>query len=217
MNRKKVILSVFLMIFLILIGLTLPSMWKNQRKTEHKESEEPIKTEVKDTPDTEDIHLDFIDFDALKAFFSESQITSLKKQFPIYLEETKKDSIKSVTFLPDQTTYPANTAVELIFTLSDNSTLPVTYSTSTGVFLFGKEKLQVSTDTEVYEKPTDDKLPSVTPEDVEKLQEGGYPNTTNTPEHPDAAKKGEKSPEKTFTEEDSQAEETEPADEEVGQ
>ena len=32
MNRKKVILSIFLMLFLLLAGLVLPSFWKSQKK-----------------------------------------------------------------------------------------------------------------------------------------------------------------------------------------
>ena len=32
MNRTKVILSIFLMLFLLLAGLVLPSFWKSQEK-----------------------------------------------------------------------------------------------------------------------------------------------------------------------------------------
>ena len=32
MNRTKVILSIFLMLFLLLAGLVLPSFWKSQKK-----------------------------------------------------------------------------------------------------------------------------------------------------------------------------------------
>ena len=32
MNRTKVILSIFLMLFLLLAGLVLPSFWKSQTK-----------------------------------------------------------------------------------------------------------------------------------------------------------------------------------------
>lgn len=213
MNRKKIILSVFLMVILVLVGLILPSIWRNQKKAEHKEPENPVKTEVKGTPDSKDIQLDFINFEALKVFFSDSQIAALKEQFTIYLVRAEKSGIQSVTFLPDQTTYPSDTAAELTFTLSDNSILPVTYSTPTGVFLFGKEKLQVSTDTEVYEKPTDDELPSVTPEDVENLQEGGYPDTTNTPVRPDETKQEEKEPEEKSTDTLPQDKKIEPAGE----
>ena len=49
-----------------------------------------------------------------------------------------------------------------MFSLSDQDTLPVTYHTPTGVFLFGEDGVQVSADTTVYEKQTDDSLPSLT-------------------------------------------------------
>ena len=72
-----------------------------------------------------------------------------------------------------------------MFSLSDQDTLPVTYHTPTGVFLFGEDGVQVSADTTVYEKQTDDSLPSLTSQDIEHLQEGGYPDTSDSPEAPD--------------------------------
>ena len=36
----------------------------------------------------------------------------------------------------------------------------------------------------VYEKQTDDSLPSLTSQDIEHLQEGGYPDTSDSPEAP---------------------------------
>ena len=60
-----------------------------------------------------------------------------------------------------------------------------TYHTPTGVFLFGEDGVQVSADTTVYEKQTDDSLPSLTSQDIEHLQEGGYPDTSDSPEAPD--------------------------------
>lgn len=84
-----------------------------------------------------------------------------------------------------KTSYPTETTVCLMFSLSDQDTLPVTYHTPTGVFLFGEDGVQVSADTTVYEKQTDDSLPSLTSQDIEHLQEGGYPDTSDSPEAPD--------------------------------
>ena len=119
---------------------------------------------------------EYLDFDALKAFFSDSQIASLKGQFPVYLKEYVKKEQTSITFLPEKTSYPTETTVCLMFSLSDQDTLPVTYHTPT---------VQVSADTTVYEKQTDDSLPSLTSQDIEHLQEGGYPDTSDSPEAPD--------------------------------
>lgn len=87
--------------------------------------------------------------------------------------------------MPEKTSYPTETTVCLMFSLSDQDTLPVTYHTPTGVFLFGEDGVQVSADTTVYEKQTDDSLPSLTSQDIEHLQEGGYPDTSDSPEAPD--------------------------------
>lgn len=81
---------------------------------------------------------EYLDFDALKAFFSDSQIASLKGQFPVYLKEYVKKEQTSITFLPEKTSYPTETTVCLMFSLSDQDTLPVTYHTPTGVFLLEK-------------------------------------------------------------------------------
>ena len=160
MNRTKVILSIFLMLFLLLAGLVLPSFWKSQKKeASGNKGREP----AKETTET----------------------NSLKGQFPVYLKEYVKKEQTSITFLPEKTSYPTETTVCLMFSLSDQDTLPVTYHTPTGVFLFGEDGVQVSADTTVYEKQTDDSLPSLTSQDIEHLQEGGYPDTSDSPEAPD--------------------------------
>ncbi len=127
---------------------------------------------------------EYLDFDALKAFFSDSQIASLKGQFPVYLKEYVKKEQTSITFLPEKTSYPTETTVCLMFSLSDQDTLPVTYHTPTGVFLSGEDGVRFL-HTTVYEKQTDDSLPSLTSQDIEHLQEGGYPDTSDSPEAPD--------------------------------
>lgn len=184
MNRTKVILSIFLMLFLLLAGLVLPSFWKIQKKeASGNKGREPAKETTETNSDTP--MPEYLDFDALKAFFSDSQIASLKGQFPVYLKEYVKKEQTSITFLPEKTSYPTETTVCLMFSLSDQDTLPVTYHTPTGVFLFGEDRVQVSADTTVYEKQTDDSLPSLTSQDIEHLQEGGYPDTSDSPEAPD--------------------------------
>ncbi len=184
MNRKKVILSIFLMLFLAVITLVLPSIWKNRNA--EKPSTEKMEP-PKETPSDSSLKRKFIDFAALKAFFSDSQIASLKEQFPAYLAETGIEDLTHITFLPDKTSYPTETSVCLLFNLSDDRTLPVTYHTPTGVFLFGEEGTQIATESSNYEKPTDDSLPVLTPEDIHSLQEGGYPDTTDNPVKPDSA------------------------------
>ncbi len=44
MNRTKVILSIFLMLFLLLAGLVLPSFWKSQKKKNPNNETEKLKT-----------------------------------------------------------------------------------------------------------------------------------------------------------------------------
>lgn len=137
MNRTKVILSIFLMLFLLLAGLVLPSFWKSQKKeASGNKGREPAKETTETNSDTP--MPEYLDFDALKAFFSDSQIASLKEQFPVYLKEYVKKEQTSITFLPEKTSYPTETTVCLMFSLSDQDTLPVTYHTPTGVFLFSQ-------------------------------------------------------------------------------
>ena len=73
MNRTKVILSIFLMLFLLLAGLVLPSFWKSQKKeASGNKGREPAKETTETNSDTP--MPEYLDFDALKAFFSDSQI-----------------------------------------------------------------------------------------------------------------------------------------------
>lgn len=183
MSRKKVILSIFLMIALILIGIVLPTIWKME-KLDSKKNKESTHTQATDketaTAPTEPISaLEYISFDMLKEFFSESQITDLKEQFPFYLEKSGQTDISSLEFLADETSYPDKDSTLLLFALSDATLLPVTYSTSSGAFFFGEEKLQVGTDNRKYNRQTDDTLGTFTTEEIEARQEGGYADTTN--------------------------------------
>lgn len=105
MNRTKVILSIFLMLFLLLAGLVLPSFWKSQKKeASGNKGREPAKETTETNSDTP--MPEYLDFDALKAFFSDSQIASLKGQFPVYLKEYVKKEQTSITFLPEKNQLP---------------------------------------------------------------------------------------------------------------
>lgn len=193
MSRKNLIIAIVLMVALIAAGIIAPTVWrinKNRQKAA-KETEAATETDLTETEtDKKDKEgtLEFLKFDKLTAFFSEGQIKDFKEQIPVYLEKKKLTGITSVTFLEDKTTYPSSTDTLLEFALSDDSTLLVTYSSPTGAFLFGKEKLQVGEDTKTYERQTDETLPDVSAEDVEKRQEGGFADTKDTkPEETPAA------------------------------
>ena len=190
MSRKKLILSILLMIGMIVAGIVLPALWKAEKQKNHtadkKQPAKEIQTEEEDTASLPT--LKYVAFEELQ-FFADTQINELKQQFSLYLKETGKTDITSVTFLPEQTTYPEGNDIMLTFAFSDNTTLPVTCSTSTGAFLFGEEKLQVSENIITYERKTDQKLPAVTTEEIESLQEGGFADTPNDIEATEPEKK----------------------------
>lgn len=190
MSRKKLILSILLMIGMIVAGIVLPALWKAEKQKNHtadpKQPAKEIQTEGADTVSLPT--LKYVAFEELQ-FFADTQINELKQQFSLYLKETGKTDITSVTFLPEQTTYPEGNDIMLTFALSDNTTLPVTCSTSTGAFLFGEEKLQVSENIITYERKTDQKLPAVTTEEIESMQEGGFADTPNDIEATEPEKK----------------------------
>lgn len=190
MSRKKLILSILLMIGMIVAGIVLPALWKAEKQKNHtadpKQPAKEIQTEGADTVSLPT--LKYVAFEELQ-FFADTQINELKQQLSLYLKETGKTDITSVTFLPEQTTYPEGNDIMLTFALSDNTTLPVTCSTSTGAFLFGEEKLQVSENIITYERKTDQKLPAVTTEEIESMQEGGFADTPNDIEATEPEKK----------------------------
>lgn len=182
MSRKKVILSIFLMIALVLVGIVLPTIWKMEKHDSEKETESnqtSIPEKETTVPEKTVVQPEYIHFDALKEFFSENQIEDLKKQFPSYFDEIGQNGVSSIEFLPDETSYPEKDATLLQFSLPDGNKLPVTYSTSSGAFFFGEEKLQVSTAQRTYMRQTDDSLPPVTTEEIEARQEGGFADTTD--------------------------------------
>lgn len=181
MNKHKFILAIILMISLIILLIVMPTIWEHR-------SADSIKTltaSKSDTTEESNTQLLFHQFDALNGFFTDIQITSLKEQFPIYFERTNHSDISYVVFMPDETSYLNPSDVLLIFRLSDGSTFPITYDTSTGVFLLGKEEMKLKTDTVIYEQPTYHGSSDFSEEALRNRQEGGYPDTDSTNTQPD--------------------------------
>ena len=176
MSRLKLILSILLMLFLLLVAIFLPSKLREQKETPDPEAEADTQEET--TQPEELTEMDFLSFEELSQFFSSAQTVSLKEQFPVYLTRTGQTDITSAEYLPDETGYPDTTTVELHFLLSDDSTLPVFYDTMTGAFSFGEERTVLGTSGQTYEKPVVDALPSVSSSEVEQRQEGGYADVT---------------------------------------
>lgn len=181
MSKHKFILAIILMISLIILLIVLPTIGKN-KSADSMKTLISSKSELNDESNTQ---LLFHQFDALNDFFTDVQITSLKEQFPIYFEKTKHSDISYMVFMPDETCYPNASDVLFIFRLSDGSTLPVTYDTSTGVFLLGQEKMKLKTDTVTYEQPTYYGTSDLSEESLRNRQEGGYPDTESTNTLPD--------------------------------
>ena len=77
-------------------------------------------------------------------------------------------SLTSIRFLADDTTYPNASDINFLFQLPDKSVLPVYYTSPTGRFFFGEERTPDSGKEIIYERPTDDKLPSITTEEFVK-------------------------------------------------
>ncbi len=181
MNRKKAILAIFMMAFLIIIGFVFPSIWKSQKgnkksETENTQHDNNENTETEQAENNESIS--FQDFEALEDFFSKEQVKLFQEELTSYLKNVKQMSLTSIRFLADDTTYPNASDINFLFQLPDKSVLPVYYTSSTGRFFFGEERTPDSGKEIIYERPTDDKLPSITTEEIEQLQEGGYDDTS---------------------------------------
>ena len=180
MSRLKLILSILLMLFLLLVAIFLPSKLREQKETPDPEAQEEAATQEETTQPEELTEMDFLSFEELSQFFSSAQTASLKEQFPVYLTSIGRTEITSAEYLPDETGYPDTTTVELHFLLSDDSTLPVFYDTMTGAF---DDRTVLGTSGQTYEKPVLDTLPPVSSSEVEQRQEGGYADVT-APEEP---------------------------------
>lgn len=178
MSRIKLILSILLMLFLLLVAIFLPSRLRERNETPDTKSQEETASQEESNQPEKLTEMDFLSFEELSQFFSSAQTVSLKEQFPVYLTRTGQTDITSAEYLPDETGYPDTTTVELHFLLSDDSTLPVFYDTMTGAFSFGEERTVLGTSGQTYEKPVVDALPSVSSSEVEQRQEGGYADVT---------------------------------------
>ena len=154
-------------------------MWKMKKQDSKTTTESTltsfpeIETVLSEVPP----ELEYIGFDTLEDFFSQNQIDDFKEQFPSYFEITGQTAISSVEFLPDETNYPDKDTTLLQFSLSDDTLLPVTYSASSGAFFFGEEKTQIKTDSRTYFHQTDETMSTITTEEIESRQEGGYADT----------------------------------------
>lgn len=178
MSRIKLILSILLMLFLLLVAIFLPSRLRERNETPDTKSQEETASQEESNQPEKLTEMDFLSFEELSQFFSSAQTVSLKEQFPVYLTRTGQTDITSAEYLPNETGYPDTTTVELHFLLSDDSTLPVFYDTMTGAFSFGEERTVLGTSGQTYEKTVDDTLPSVSSSEVEQRQEGGYADVT---------------------------------------
>ena len=125
MSRIKLILSILLMLFLLLVAIFLPSRLRERNETPDTKSQEETASQEETTQPEELTEMDFLSFEELSQFFSSAQTASLKEQFPLYLTLIGRTDITSAEYLPDETGYPDTTTVELHFLLSDDSTLPV--------------------------------------------------------------------------------------------
>ena len=142
MSRLRVILAILLLIILVVIGIILPSLWKSGKNTSEKQTDLASSNREDSTPNEERSDLEYTGFEKLSSFFPDSVTADLKALFPVYLRNSGRTEIKSVTLLPNETTYPDNNTTRLFFQLSDSTRLPVQYIGDLGVLLFGDEEAE---------------------------------------------------------------------------
>ena len=118
MSRLRVILAILLLIILVVIGIVLPSLWKSTKNTSEKQTDLASSDREDSTPPEEMSDLEYTGFEKLSSFFPDSVTADLKALFPVYLQNSGRIEIKSVTFLPDETTYPDNNTTRLFFLLT---------------------------------------------------------------------------------------------------
>ncbi|GAA6406040.1 DUF5038 domain-containing protein [Blautia coccoides] len=190
MDKKKLLLAVLLFAALIFAGIILPLLLRKDVGMENTDMDSPVKKLPKD--EAESVEVECLKFDALTDYMAGTKVTELNSLFPSYLQKAGKTGISSVTFLSEQSSYPNESEVRLMFELSDQTTLPV-YCDRNGRFLFGEERMQLMQDDKTYSKPKDDKLPKLSTSEIEPLQEGGYPDTGSAKgtKAPHGQKKGE--------------------------
>ena len=187
MSKKKIILSIFLLLFLIGVGIVLPYYFKPQKETNKPTKDTTPHTEQAEVSEAQ-TELTFTGFEDLEFFFSNVQVDRLKEEFSLYFDQAEVAPVGNIAFLADQTRYLSKDITCLLFQTDDQTMIPVYYSTSKGAFFFGKEKLSLQADAQTYELQTDNTLPSVTTEEIESMQEGGYDNTSKPADKPESDK-----------------------------
>ena len=78
MSRLKLILSILLMLFLLLVAIFLPSKLREQKETPDPEAQGEAATQEETTQPEELPAMDFLSFEELRQFFSSAQPASLK-------------------------------------------------------------------------------------------------------------------------------------------
>ena len=126
MNRKKAILAIFMMAFLIIIGFVFPSIWKSQKgnkksETENTQHDNNENAETEQAENNESIS--FQDFEALEDFFSKEQVKLFQEELTSYLKNVKQISLTSIRFLADDTTYPNASDINFLFQLPQFTSL----------------------------------------------------------------------------------------------
>ncbi len=189
MSRKKIILSILLMAALVLVGIVLPAIHRNKVTGQmEKKTNIPTTGNRAKKSSRKKISslsgIQYLGFEDLETFLPYVQIEDLKTQLASYLQEAGYTDLSSVIFLVDETSYPSNGQTLFQFALSNGSKLPVTCLTADGTFTFGEKNQQIdssgTSDTRIYARQTDNSLPTVTTEEIEPMQEGGYADTEST-------------------------------------
>ena len=176
MSKKKLVLSIFLFLFLVTTAIVLPWLWQS----EHGEPDATENTKEPKLFQAEALELTFLHFDELRTILSETQITNLKEQLISYFAGENPD-IQSLAFVKNEVTYPDAVTVRLVFLLSDDTRLPVYYSTDTGLFSISEAKTVLDNTIKTYPKETDDTLPKISSEEIMNRQEGGVPDSDMQP------------------------------------
>lgn len=174
MRKSKIILAILLLIVLVAVGIVLPYLWRNKHKAASPPA--PVKENASAQETTTTPALTYIDFEQLDSYLPETVIQELKEVFPTYFAAIGVQEELDITFLPDATSYPSDGSTSLTFQLSDDTLLPVLYLSS-GSFLFGEEKMELTPETTIYEKPNDPSLPDINTEEIDARQEGGIPDS----------------------------------------
>lgn len=181
MSKTKLVLSILIFIFLVILAVILPQGWK---KSSGKAADSPGTEESMPVPAHEDGNGDgetdlgpeYHGFESLDDFLAAAQRVTLEEQLATYLA-LELPWITDVTFLPERSAYPDENSTELAFRLSDGSELPVFYYIKSGTFAFSEEKVFFTQEPVIYEKETNDSLPAYSTEEIEQMDEGGYPDT----------------------------------------